>query len=102
MTEKALAVLEDDLDNGPGNYQTKAAIAVLRLAGLPGIGSCIGEQDAAAIVRRQVEAERKAARNPLDDVLEGHGLPPFDDHMARKWDDLEALAACDTAEGASG
>jgi hypothetical protein len=93
LTGKALDILEDDMKNGPGNYQTKAAIAVLRLARLPGVASAIGDPDADRIVRRKVEEERKAARGTLSDLLEqGSGLPAFEEHLARTWDALEGLA----------
>jgi hypothetical protein len=103
LTEKALAILGANLDNPVGIYRTKSAIEVLKLARLPGVATGIGEQDAESIVRKQVEAERHSARGPLDDLMEeGDGLPPFDAHMARKWDELEAQANGAGADEAAG
>jgi hypothetical protein len=93
LTEKALAVLGDVLDNSCRPFQIKAAVAVLRLARLPGAAEGIGDQDANSIVRKAVEADRTNARDTLEDMWEeDDGLPPLDEHMARKWDELDSLA----------
>ena len=45
-------------------------------------------------MRLAVNRERQEARGPLDDLTENHkGLPSYDEHLARKWVELEAKAA---------
>jgi hypothetical protein len=46
------------------------------------------------IVRQAVNRERQQSRGPLDDLTEHHnGLPGYDEHLARKWTELDAKAA---------
>jgi hypothetical protein len=99
MTERALAVLEAELKGSDSLYRWKTAIEVLKRARLPGAGAGIGDQDAENIVRRVVEAERKATPSALDTILEdGKGLPPIAEHLSRKWDELATLAMVGDAE----
>jgi hypothetical protein len=70
----------------------KAAVAILRLA-QPAAGALtIGPTDAEEIVRRIVQQRRDAMPDPLDDALDDAGLPPFDQHVADVWAELEARA----------
>jgi hypothetical protein len=52
-----------------------------------------GPEEPDTIVRLAVNRERQQARGPLDDLAENHkGLPDYEEHLARKWDELEARA----------
>jgi hypothetical protein len=93
MTQRALTLLETELDAADSANRMKVAAEVLKLAQLTGVASCIGNQDAEDIVRRKVEDERRKSRGSFDDLVEqDKRLPPFDEHMAQKWEALETLA----------
>jgi hypothetical protein len=93
MVPKALDALADELNRPDNPERCKIALDILRLAKLTDI-SPHGPEEPETIVRLAVNRERQEARGPLDTLTEKHkGLPEYDEHLARKWDELEAKAA---------
>ena len=93
MVPKALDALANELNRADNPDRCKIALDILRLAKLADI-SPQGPEEPETIVRLAVNRERQQARDPLDDLTEDHkGLPAYDEHLARKWDELEAKAA---------
>jgi hypothetical protein len=93
MVPKALDALADELNRADNSDRCKIALDILRLAKLTDI-SPQGPEEPESIVRQAVNRERQQARGPLEDLTENHkGLPGYDDHLARKWAELEAKAA---------
>jgi hypothetical protein len=62
LVPKALATLDDALENGSWAVKLKAADGVLQLAQLPDAGSGIGPTDAEEIMNKLVKARRRAKR----------------------------------------
>jgi hypothetical protein len=93
MLPQALDALAEELNRPDNAERCKVALGILRLAKLPEIAPQ-GPGDPETIVRQAVNRERQQARGPLDDLTENHkGLPGYEDHLARKWTELEARAA---------
>jgi hypothetical protein len=93
LIPQALDTLAEELNRSDNAGRCKVALDILRLAKLPE-SAPQGPADPETIVRQAVNQERQQARGPLDDLTEGHkGLPDFDEHLARKWAELEARAA---------
>jgi hypothetical protein len=92
LIPKALDVLADALGTQTNYLDFKAAVAILRLAQPAGSALTIGPTDAEDIVRRIVQQRRDATPDPFDDELDEKGLPPFDQHVADVWAELEARA----------
>jgi hypothetical protein len=94
LVPEALDALAEELHKGEGPAKVKAAVAILRLAQLPGGGQGLGPTDADEIVRQVVTGRRQRARGPLDDFCENDkGLPPFERHMEETCRELRARAA---------
>jgi hypothetical protein len=92
MLPQALNTLSEELDRTDNPERCKIALDILRLAKLSGIAP-EGPEDPERIVRLAVNRDRQQARGPLDDLTDGHkGLPGYDEHLARKWPELEARA----------
>jgi hypothetical protein len=92
LIPKALDALADELENPYSRL--KAALEILRLAGLPGNALTIGPTNAEEIVRGIVTERRKKAPDVFERMDEDDkGLPPFDQHLADTWQELEALAS---------
>jgi hypothetical protein len=93
MIPQALDTLAEELSRADNPDRCKLALDILRLARLPDL-SPQGTADPETIVRKAVNRERQQARGPLDDMAENHkGLPGYEEHVARKWAELEARAA---------
>jgi hypothetical protein len=93
MVPKALDALAEELNRAENPERCKIALDILRLAKLTDI-SPQGPEEPESIVRQAVNRERQQARGPLEDLTENHkGLPGYEDHLARKWAELEAKAA---------
>jgi hypothetical protein len=93
MVPKALDALADELNRADNPERCKVALDILRMAKLMDI-SPQGPEQPETIVRLAVNRERQQARGPLDDFAEDRkGLPSYDEHLARKWAELEAKAA---------
>jgi hypothetical protein len=93
LVPKAIDALADELSRADNPDRCKIALDILRLAKLTDI-SPQGPEDPETIVRLSVNRERQQARGALDYFAEEHkGLPAYDDHLARKWAELEAKAA---------
>jgi hypothetical protein len=93
IVPQALDALADELNQADSAARCKIALDLLRIAKLSDIAPQ-GPEEPETIVRRAVNRERHEARGPLDDLAENHkGLPGYDDHLARKWAELEAKAA---------
>jgi len=93
MVPQALDALANELARPDNPEHCKIALDILRLAKLPDIPPQ-GPEEPETIVRLAVNRERQQARGPLDDLAEDHkGLPAYDEHVARKWAELEAKAA---------
>ena len=93
MVPKALDALADELNRADNPERCKTALDILRLAKLTDI-SPQGPEEPETIVQQAVNRERQQARGSLDDLTENHkGLPSYDEHLARKWAELEAKAA---------
>jgi hypothetical protein len=95
LVPKALDALAEELANRGSSTRLKAAIEVLRLVPLPAGALGIGPIDPEEIVRQIVSGRRaQAALKPLANLLDDPpGLPPFDQHVADVWKELEARAA---------
>jgi hypothetical protein len=94
LVPKALDALAAELEDRESSGRLKAASAVLRLAQLPSGSVGIGPSDPGELVRQVVTERRKGARGVLADLLErDKGLPPFEQHLADTWRELEALAS---------
>jgi hypothetical protein len=101
MIPQALDTLAAELNRADNPDRPKIALDILRLAKLPDIAPQ-GPSDAETIVRRAVDHERSQARGPLDFLTESDkGLPSYDDHVARKWAELESKAADGPPQGAA-
>jgi hypothetical protein len=93
MVPQALDTLADELSRTDNPERCKIALDILRLAKLPDIAPQ-GPEEPETVVRLAVNRERQQARGPLDDLAEDHkGLPGYEEHLARKWDELEARAS---------
>jgi hypothetical protein len=93
MVPQALDTLADELSRADNPERCKIALDILRLAKLSDIAPK-GPEEPETIVRLAVNRERQQARSPLDDMAENHKcLPGYDEHLARKWDELETKAA---------
>jgi hypothetical protein len=93
MLPKALDTLAEELNRADNPDRCKLALDILRLAKLPG-STPQGPTDPETIVRQAVNQERQHARSPLDDWAEDNkGLPGYEEHLARKWAELETRAA---------
>jgi hypothetical protein len=93
MIPQALDALAEELNRPDNPDRRKVALDVLRLAKLPDVAPQ-GPADPETIVCQAVNLERQQARGPLDDLVEDRkGLPCYEDHLARKWAELEARAA---------
>jgi hypothetical protein len=95
LIPKALDALAEELENKDGPNRLKAAGEILRLAQLPAGALAGGPTDAEAIVRQIVARRREQAHGGILDDLrdQGKGLPPFEQHVAETWQELEARAA---------
>jgi hypothetical protein len=92
MVPQALDTLAEELARPDNPDRCKIALDILRLAKLPDM-TPQGPEEPDTIVRLAVNRERQQARGPLDDLAENHkGLPDYEEHLARKWDELEARA----------
>ena len=92
MVPKALGALAEELNRAGNVRRCKIAVDILRLAKLTDI-SPQGPEEPETIVRQAVDRERQQARGLLDDLAEDHkGLPGYEEHLARKWTELEAKA----------
>jgi hypothetical protein len=92
MVPKALDALANELNRADNPDRCKIALDILRLAKLADI-SPQGPEEPETIVRLAVNRERQQARGPLDDFAEDRkGLPAYDDHLAKKWAELESKA----------
>jgi hypothetical protein len=90
---RALDTLAEELNRADNPDRCKLALDILRLAKLPDIAPQ-GPGDPETIVRQAVNRERQQARGPLADLAENHkSLPGYEEHLARKWAELEARAA---------
>jgi hypothetical protein len=93
MIPQALDTLAEELNRADNPDRCKLAVNILRLAKLPDIAPQ-GPADPETIVSQAVNRERQQARGPLDDLAEDHkGLPGYEEHLARKWAELEDRAA---------
>jgi hypothetical protein len=100
LIPKALDALADELENRDSPNRLKAASEILRLARLPADALKTGPTDPEEIVHQVVERRRKRAPDLLEDMLGGQkGLPPFEQHLADAWRELEALANEPDKEG---
>jgi hypothetical protein len=89
----ALDALADELEDRDSPNRLKAAGEILRLARLPADALKTAPTDPEEIVHQVVQRRRKRASDPLEDILGGQkGLPPFEQHLADTWRELEALA----------
>ncbi len=95
LIPKALDVLGEELEKPESPNRVKAAAEILRLAQLPADAlKTAGPTDPEEIVRGVVEQRRRGGRGELDDLVEsGKDLPPFEQHMADTWRELETLAS---------
>ena len=102
MLPQALDALGEELNRTDNPDRCKLALDILRLAKLPDIAPQ-GPADPETIVCQAVNLERQQARGPLDDLVEDRkGLPCYEDHLARKWAELEARAADGPQQGPAG
>lgn len=102
MVPQALDTLAEELNQPHNPDRCKVALDILRLAKLPEIAPQ-GPADPETIVRQAVNRERQQARGPLDGLTESYkGLPGYEDHLARKWAELEARAADGPQQGSAG
>lgn len=102
MIPQALDTLAEELKRPDNPQRCKLALDILRLAKLPDIAPQ-GHVDPETIVRQAVNQERQQARGPFDDLADNQkGLPDFEDHMARKWAELETRAADGPRQGQAG
>src|SRR5262249_3277585 len=99
MIPQALDTLAEELNRADNPDRCKVALDILRLAKLPNIAPQ-GPGDPETIVRQAVNRERQQARGPLEDMVEDRkGLPGYEEHLARKWAELEARAADGPQQG---
>lgn len=102
LIPKALDTLAEGLNRADNPDRCKIALDILRLAKLSDIAPQ-GSTDPETIVRRAVNQERQQARGPLDDLAENHkGLPGYQEHLARKWAELESRVADEQQHGSPG
>jgi hypothetical protein len=102
MIPQALDTLAEELSRADNPDRCKLALDILRLAKLPDIAPR-GPADPETIVRQAVNRERQQARGPFDDLAENHkGLPSYEEHLARKWAELEIRAAEGPQQGPVG
>jgi hypothetical protein len=100
LVPQALDTLAEGLNQADNPERCKLALDILRLAKLPDVAPQ-GSADPETLVRQTVDRERQQARGPLDDLTENHkGLPGYEEHLARKWAELEARAADGPQPGA--
>ncbi len=91
LIPKALDALEAELGKADSPHRWKVALEVLALS--PPKVADIGPTDATEIVRKIVEAQRNSTHCSLDDLLnEGKGLPPYEQHVAQAWQELEQFS----------
>ena len=102
MIPQALDTLAEELNRADNPDRCKLALDILRLAKLPEIAPH-GPADPETIVRQAVNRERQQARGPLEEMVEDRkGLPDYEEHLARKWAELEARAADGPQQGPAG
>jgi hypothetical protein len=102
MIPQALNTLAEELNRADNPDRCKLALDIVRLAKLPDI-TPQGPADPETIVRQAVNRERQQARGPLEDMVEdSKGLPGYEEHLARKWAELEARAADGPQQGPAG
>jgi hypothetical protein len=93
LIPKALDALAQELEDRDSPNRVKAAVEILRLAQLPAGWHQIGPAEAEEIVRQIVKARRAQTPGLLDTLAEdGKGLPPFEQHLADTWRELEEKA----------
>jgi hypothetical protein len=103
LVPKALDALAEELEKADSPNRMKAAVEVLKLAQLPYGWQQAGPIEAEGIVRQVVKARRAEAPGLMDELAEqGKGLPPFEEHMADTWRELEERANEPDGEGAKG
>src|SRR5262249_51528747 len=93
LIPKALDALADELGKKEGPDRLKAAGGILPPAQPPADALKTGPTDAEDIVRQVVEQRREQVRGQNDALDAYKGLPPFAQHMAATWRELEARAA---------
>jgi hypothetical protein len=99
MIPQALDTLAEELSRADTPDRCKLALDILRLAKLPDIAPQ-GPADPDTIVRQAVNWERQQARGPFDDLAENNkGLPGYEEHLARKWAELEDRIADGPQQG---
>jgi hypothetical protein len=93
LVPKALDALAEELEKADSPNRLKAAVEVLKLAQLPEGWQQVGPVEAEAIVRRVVEVRRSQAPGFLDELTDrDKHLPPFEEHMADTWREMEERA----------
>jgi hypothetical protein len=93
LIPKALDALAEEMEDRESPNRLKAAVEILRLAEMSASGKQIGPIEPEDIVRQIVKDRRQQAPGQLDEVLEGgKGLPPFKQHLADTWRELEERA----------
>jgi hypothetical protein len=93
LIPQALDTLAEEMGRADNPDSCKLALDILRLAKLPDLAP-EGPAEPETIVRQAVNRERQQARGLIDDLAEKHkGLPGHDEHLARKWAELDAKAA---------
>src|SRR5262245_35840487 len=102
MVPQALDALAEELNQADNPNRSKLALDTRRLAKLSDIAPQ-GPQEPETIVEQAVNRERQQARSPLDNLTENHkGLPGYEEHLARKWAELEARATDGPQQGPAG
>lgn len=86
LVGKALDVLGDEMEKPDSPNRLTAATHALKLVPmqLPPVGST----DPQVIVNQITEQRRAKVREPLKDLLDGRGLPRFEDDVRTTWQDL--------------
>jgi hypothetical protein len=103
LVPKALDALAEELEKADGPNRLKAAVEVLKLAQLPEGWQQVGPMEADAIVRLVVKARRAEAPSFLDGLVDqGKDLPPFEEHLADTWRELNERANQPDDEDAEG
>jgi hypothetical protein len=93
MVPQALDALAEELSRTDNPDRGKIALDILRVVKLPDLVPH-GPADPDTIVREAVNREREQARDSFDDILEDiEDLPDYEEHLSRKWTELEAMAA---------
>lgn len=91
LITKALDALEAELNKPDSPVRWKVTLEVIALS--PPKCAELGPTDPKQIVQKIVETQRMSAHSPLEDLLNSKkGLPPFEQHVAQTWKELEELS----------